>query len=75
MYKAIVLLILMTLPVMLPAQGVRDFSFYNNETYTLYMNSDWEALIPLAEESIANGHDSYYIRMRLAIAYEGNQAF
>lgn len=58
----------MMLPVILPAQGVRDFSFYNNETYAFYLNSDWEALIPLAEESIANGHDSYYIRMRLAIA-------
>ena len=50
-------------------QVQKDFTFYNNETYKLYTEAKWNALIPLAKESIKQGHDFYFMRMRLGIAY------
>ena len=54
---------------MLHAQEQRDFSYYNNETYQLYLDANWDSLIQLAKESIAAGHDFYYLRVRIGIAY------
>lgn len=53
-------------------QTQKDFAYYNNETYRLYSEARWDELIPLALESIEIGHDFYYIRMRLGIAYFEN---
>lgn len=50
-------------------QVENDFVYYNNESYKLYTNARWKELIPLAKESIETGHDFYYMRMRLGIAY------
>lgn len=50
-------------------QTDHDFVYYNNETYKLYIEKNWNDLIPLAKEGIENGHDFYYMRMRLGIAY------
>jgi len=47
----------------------KDFAYYNSETYRLYTEANWKELIPIAKEGIANGHDFYYMRMRLGIAY------
>lgn len=47
----------------------KDFAYYNNESYRLYSESNWDELIPLAKEGINHGHDFYYMRMRLGIAY------
>lgn len=35
----------------------------------MYTEARWKELIPLAKEGIEMGHDFYYIRMRLGIAY------
>ena len=53
----------------LQGQTKKDFAYYNNETYQLYLNKNWTDLIPLAKESINEGHDFYYMRMRIGIAY------
>lgn len=50
-------------------QSQKDFAYYNKETYRLYEEANWTELIPLAQEAISNGHDFYYMRMRLGIAY------
>jgi tetratricopeptide (TPR) repeat protein len=68
MHKNIILLFLLMLSEFALAQDHKDFAYYNQETYTLYTEANWTKLIPLAKESLKNGHDSYYIRMRLGIA-------
>ena len=47
----------------------KGFAYYNSETYRLYTEANWEELIPIAKEGIANDHDFYYLRMRLGISY------
>lgn len=69
MYKIIIISAFFIITNFAIAQEQRDFAYYNNETYELYMKANWEELIPLAKESLKNGHDSYYIRMRLGIAH------
>ncbi len=51
------------------AQQKKDFVFYNQQTYTYYINKEWDKLIDTAEESIKNDIDFYYLRIRLGIAY------
>ena len=60
----------------LPAQPGRNFQFYNDTTYQLYLAQDWKQLIPLSREAVREGYDFYYLRMRLGIAYqETGQSF
>ncbi|MDI9341136.1 MAG: tetratricopeptide repeat protein [Sediminibacterium sp.] len=39
------------------------------QTYQLYTNGDWKKLIQLGKEAIKQGHDYYYMQMRVGIAY------
>lgn len=69
MHKILILTAFFAISNLALAQEQRDFAFYNNETYALYMKANWEELIPMAKESLKNGFDSYYIRMRFGIAF------
>lgn len=51
------------------AQNSNDFAYYNNETYRLYTELDWTNLKRVGKDAIENGHDFYYLRMRLGIAF------
>jgi tetratricopeptide (TPR) repeat protein len=69
MYKALISTIFILIYHIALGQMQKDFAYYNSETYRLYEEANWKELIPMANESIANGHDFYYMRMRLGIAY------
>ncbi len=69
MYKILKILPLILAFNIALGQGEKNFAYYNNETYKLYSEARWQELIPLAKESIQNGFDFYYMRMRLGIAY------
>ena len=69
MYKLIFTSLFILAALMGTAQQQKDFTWYNQKTYDLYMQNNWDDLIPLARESIDQGFDFYYMRMRLGIAY------
>lgn len=69
MHKIIFFLFIISITNVLQAQVQKDFAYYNNETYQLYLDADWESLSELGKESIAYGHDFYYMRIRIGIAY------
>lgn len=69
MRKALILFLCISLSNIVFGQIKEDFAYFNSETYRLYNEANWDELIPLAKESLENGHDFYYMRMRLGIAY------
>ncbi len=69
MRKTLITLLCILISGIVIGQIQKDFAYYNNETYRLYTEANWNELIPIAKESIENGHDFYYMRMRLGIAY------
>lgn len=51
------------------AQDTTDFTHYDNKSLALYQSAEWSALISLGKEALYHGHDYYYLRMRIGIAY------
>lgn len=50
-------------------QAEKDFVYYNQKTYELYLSGQWPELIEEGKEAIRAGYDFYYLRQRLGIAY------
>ena len=69
MRKVLISTLLILMYSIVTGQIQKDFAYYNSETYRLYTEANWKELIPIAKEGIAYGHDFYYLRMRLGIAY------
>ena len=51
------------------AQVRINFAWYDKHTYQLYQDKNWPRLLELGHDAIEAGHDFYYLRMRLGIAY------
>ena len=66
-------IILLTLLVFLSSkafsQEVMSFRYADSLTYKLYDQKNWNELINKGKEAISIGHDYYYMRMRVGIAY------
>lgn len=75
MYKIILFIGIISAPILSSAQGQKDFTFYNTETYQLYLDASWKSLIDVAKESIEAGHDFYYLRVRMGIAFYEQQKY
>ncbi len=75
MYKIIILVFIISFPNLLLAQEQKDFTYYNNETYRLYQEANWESLAKLGKEGLSAGHDFYYMRMRIGIAFYEQQKY
>lgn len=69
MFKIIAILTLLMGPLMLQSQQTRDFAYYDTQTLTLYEEDRWKQLISLGKEALNQGHNYYYLRMRIGIAY------
>lgn len=69
MYRYLILLWAMASQLYLVAQEERNFIYYNTQSLALYETGQWEQLITLGKESLQQGYDFYYLRMRLGIAY------
>ncbi|HHJ09333.1 MAG TPA: hypothetical protein ENK25_00370 [Bacteroidetes bacterium] len=52
-----------------PAQDHNDFIHYDTLTYRLYLTNNWGELKNAGKEALRQGHDYYYLRMRLGIAF------
>jgi len=69
MYRYLIIIFSFMFAFELYGQTEKNFAYFNNETYKLYLDKNWDELIVVAKESILEGHDAYYLRMRLGIAY------
>lgn len=66
------LVILTIASIFLPelySQEAMSFRYADSLTYKLYDQKNWNELINKGKEAISNGHDYYYMRMRVGIAY------
>lgn len=63
------MLIAATFPLSLTGQNAASFARYDSLSYDDYQHRDWKQLIANAEQALSEGYDSYYLRMRLGIAF------
>ncbi len=52
----------------LRAQEVHGLDYYNQETYRLYAEGEWDSVIIMGREAVRQNIDFYYLRMRMGIA-------
>jgi hypothetical protein len=51
------------------SQGGITYKEANTQTYEAILNSDWDQVISLGKEAKENGHDFFYLNLRLGIAF------
>lgn len=51
------------------AQEKTTYLAYDSLTYAQYMAGDWRSLAETGREALRDGYDTYYLRMRVGIAY------
>lgn len=54
---------------LISAQSDKNFAYYNQKTYDLYLSEQWHELIEEGKEAIQAGYDFFYLRQRIGIAY------
>lgn len=64
----ILMLWIMSLSI-LGAQNNKDFVYFNQRTYELYLSGNWQDLIDEGQEALRAGFDFFYLRQRIGIAY------
>ncbi len=57
------------------AQKGKVFQTADSITYSLYLQGQWQSLIKIGNQAIAQGHDYFYMRMRVGIAYYMQQHY
>ncbi len=68
MSKKLIITILLMWPLCIQAQ-TKDFAYYDAQTLQLYDAGKWEQLVSMGKEALNQGHNYYYLRMRIGIAY------
>ena len=48
----------------------KEKAIYDSLTYYYYNTGLWDSVIDIGKESIYKGHDFYYLRMRMGLAYD-----
>ena len=69
MYRIIIIGILLLSSLSSFAQSKRNFAWYDKYTYELFQNKDWDKLIVQGNKAIKAGHDFFYLRVRIGVAY------
>ena len=75
MGKLIIMLLLLFPVLKVSGQAEKDFNYYNTLTYNQYLAENWNDLIITGREALNQGYDSYYLRMRLGIAYYSKERY
>lgn len=75
MGKLIVVLLFLFPGLQAFGQVEKDFDYYNTLTYNQYLAENWNDLIITGREALNHGFDSYYLRMRLGIAYYSKEKY
>jgi tetratricopeptide (TPR) repeat protein len=69
MQRIILYVILIFFSLKVFPQEVMSFRYADSLTFKLYDQKNWSELINTGKKAISNGHDYYYMRMRMGIAY------
>jgi len=69
LYKIIIILLSILSVGEVLGQSQKDFNWYNQETYHLYETQNWKELARVGADALNAGHDFYYLRLRMGIAY------
>ncbi len=69
MQRLITILILAGCGLLVRGQTVKNFMYYDTVTYRQYTLGDWKNLKKTGKEALRKGHDYYYMRMRIGIAF------
>lgn len=69
MYRCLIIILTLGIHANLMSQEVRNFQYYDEHSLELYNAGQWQQLIPLGKDAFEQGHDFYYLRMRVGIAY------
>ncbi|MEE4260061.1 MAG: hypothetical protein V2I62_09890 [Bacteroidales bacterium] len=52
-----------------------DYRYVDSATYQLYIHQSWDSLIEIGKTAIRNNTDYYYLRMRMAEAYNAKEQY
>jgi len=52
-----------------------DYRYVDSSTYQLYIHQSWDSLIEIGKTAIRNNIDYYYLRMRMAEAYNAKEQY
>ena len=69
MSRLIGLVIIVALQLPAAAQVAKNFTWYDQETYRLYLAQEWPQLIDIGEQAIHHDHDYFYLRFSIGVAY------
>lgn len=69
MFRIIFTITLFSVAMSLNGQMPGNFKYVDSLTYSLYTEKRWDELILTGNRSVKEGHDYYYLRMRIGIAY------
>ena len=69
MQRIIISAIIIFLSIKAFPQEAMSFRYADSLTYDLYLKKNWNELIDKGKDAIISGHDYYYMRMRMGIAY------
>ena len=69
MFRIIFTIILFSIALKLNGQIPGSFRYVDSLTYNLYTEKKWDDLILAGKSSVKDGHDYYYMRMRIGVAY------
>ncbi len=75
MQKVVSIILLAFVSSSLPGQDQKSFRYADSITYSYYMDKNWTELIASGKEALNNGHDYYYMRLRIGIAYYEKQNY
>ena len=69
MLRRVLIVIMIMAGLKLNGQNAESFRYADSITYSLYLEKNWSDLINAGRQALNDGHDYYYMRMRLGIAY------
>jgi len=69
MFRKIIAIVILSVALKLNGQMTGSFRYDDSLTYSLYTEKRWDDLISAGQSALKNGHDYYYMRMRIGIAY------
>ncbi|HUX55488.1 MAG TPA: hypothetical protein VMV77_00820 [Bacteroidales bacterium] len=69
MFRKSIIITLLFVSIKLSGQSTESFRYIDSLTYNQYAEKRWNDLIRTGNHSVKNGHDYYYMRMRIGIAY------
>ena len=69
MFRKILVILLLSACLKNFGQETISFRFADSLTYSQYVEKSWADLIRTGREAIRSGHDYYYMRMRIGIAF------